>query len=157
MGRPSSFTTEIADLICQRIAEGETLRAICEDPDFPSRSMVHRWLETDLEFQGRYALAMLLRADAWGDEILDIADNEPDAAKARVRVDARKWLMAKAAPRKYGDRQAIELDVQQRYAGMSDAELESEMRSLLAKPTTVTPPGEDQERQLVPVSTMGQP
>jgi len=46
--------------------------------------------------------------DAMVEEILEICDSTDtdDAAIARdrLRIDTRKWLMAKLAPRKYGDR-----------------------------------------------------
>jgi hypothetical protein len=48
--------------------------------------------------------------ERWADEIVTLAD-EPVAPndnaavqRARLRVDTRKWLMSKLAPRKYGDR-----------------------------------------------------
>jgi hypothetical protein len=37
-GRPSDYTQEIADLICERIADGESLRAICAGDDMPNKS-----------------------------------------------------------------------------------------------------------------------
>lgn len=48
------------------------------------------------------------QADLYADEIIEIADAcEPEAAavaKAKARIDARKWLAARLAPKKYGDR-----------------------------------------------------
>ena len=41
IGRPSSYVKEVADDICQLIAQGESLRKICERPGMPSlRSQV---------------------------------------------------------------------------------------------------------------------
>ena len=60
------------------------------------------------------------QAEHWADEIIEIADDSgldvvnngeggyridgEAIQRARLRVDARKWLMSKLAPKKYGDR-----------------------------------------------------
>ncbi len=58
-----------------------------------------------------YNSAQQARAELLADEIIDISDNEPDANRARVMVDARKWYASKMQPSKYGDR--IDLNVTQ--------------------------------------------
>lgn len=104
MARPSEYTQEIADQICERLAEGESLRSICWDDPFPNKSTVFRWLAANKEFRDQYARARETQADAIADEILDIADEAEDAAKARLQVDARKWLAGKLRPKVYGDK-----------------------------------------------------
>jgi len=122
-GRPSSFTQAIADVICLRMAEGESLRKICADDGMPSQSMVFRWLAQDDTFREQYARARESQADFLAEEILEIADestsdtytdengnervNNEVVARSRLRVDARKWLASKMAPKKYGDKVAI--------------------------------------------------
>ena len=110
-GRPSSFTQATADEICERLASGKGLAEICRDPVMPSEATVYRWLDQHEAFTAQYAKARLLQADHFGDEILEIADEGSleDTQRARLRVDARKWLMSKLAPKKYGDRVAQEL------------------------------------------------
>jgi hypothetical protein len=53
------------------------------------------------------------RADLLAKEILEIADapckDAVEVAHARNRLDTRKWLASKLAPRKYGDRVAHEI------------------------------------------------
>jgi len=119
IGRPSGFTEEIADVICERLANGESLRAICRDDGMPSTSMVFRWLGEFSNFRDRYARAREAQADALFDEILEIADettfdteitengsrpNSEWIARSRLRVDARKWMASKLAPKKYGEK-----------------------------------------------------
>lgn len=120
MGRPSTYSQEIADLICERIADGESLRAICRDESMPCKSSVFKWLSVHALFADQYARAREAQADTMADEILDIADetafdsiesengglkpNQEWIARSRLRVDARKWLAAKMAPKKYGDK-----------------------------------------------------
>ena len=126
-GRPSGYTQEIADVICERLANGESLRRICESEDMPSLSMVMRWLGANAEFREQYARARELQAEFIFDQMAEIADdgtndwmasNAPDCegykfnsehvSRSKLRIDARKWMLAKMAPRKYGDKQQID-------------------------------------------------
>lgn len=123
MGRPSGYSEEISLRICERLVEGESLRAICRDEDMPSQSMVFRWLETDEAFRERYARARELQADTFADELTEICDdgrndwmlahggedagwkaNGENIQRARLRVDTRKWIASKLKPKKYGDK-----------------------------------------------------
>lgn len=109
VGRPSDFTQEVADAICEKLAEGESLRSICYAEDMPACSTVFRWLSLDATFSEQYARARESQADALFDEILSIADEEKDdVQRSRLRVDARKWMAGKLRPKKYGERQEIE-------------------------------------------------
>lgn len=124
MARPTDYTPELVSLICGRIAEGESLRAVCRDPDMPVTSTVMLWISKYPEFTEQYAKAMEARADAMFDELLEIADdgtndwmekknaegeivgwtlNGEHVQRSKLRVDARKWALARMSPRKYGD------------------------------------------------------
>ncbi|SEG61156.1 hypothetical protein SAMN04488115_107313 [Bosea lathyri] len=125
-GRRSTFTQETADTICERIADGQSLRSICADDDMPAKSMVFRWLVSNEAFRDQYAIAREAQADALFDEILDIADTTEEGTKSksgpngietttgdmiehrRLRVDARKWMASKLQPKKYGDKTQLE-------------------------------------------------
>lgn len=109
MARPSEFTQEVADHICERLSDGESLRSICRDAEFPDKATVFRWLAVNKEFRDQYARARETQADAIADEILNIADEADDAAKARVQIDARKWLAGKLRPKVYGDKVSQEI------------------------------------------------
>ena len=127
MGRPSDYSTEITTAICERLTQGESLRAICSDDAMPAKSTVMRWLGDHKDFQDQYARAREAQADYWAEEIIEISDDDKQdaitdaesgntkinsefVARSRLRVDTRKWLMARMAPKKYGDK----LDVEQR-------------------------------------------
>jgi hypothetical protein len=72
------------------------------------------------EFSDQYARAREAQADSWADDIIQISDdgendtykdedghertNQDVIARSRLRVDTRKWLMARMAPKKYGDK-----------------------------------------------------
>ena len=100
------YTPALADTICRRISEGESLRAICRDPEIPSEGTVRGWAREDREGFGlRYRLARELQLDHWADLIIDIADEENrDPRDRQIRIETRKWIMSKLAPRRYGDR-----------------------------------------------------
>jgi hypothetical protein len=123
MARPSTYTTEVAEEICRRLATGDSLRAICRGEGFPPESTVRLWVVDDVEgFAARYTRARDIGLDAMADELLEIADSPmegqrveegPDGKKVvredmlghrRLQVDARKWLLCKLAPKRYGDR-----------------------------------------------------
>ncbi|MBB0023646.1 terminase small subunit protein [Ralstonia pickettii] len=128
VGRPSSFTQAVADTICERLALGESLRAICRSEGMPDQSTVFDWLRKHEDFAKQYARAREDQAEFYLDEIMAIADdsrgdtetrvdsqgNEYDAPnnewiqRSKLRVDARKWAMSKLAPKKFGDKIGVE-------------------------------------------------
>jgi len=120
-GRPSDYTPELANQICDRLAAGQSLREICRDDDMPHESTVRKWAVEDREgFYTQYARAREAQTEYWADEIVAIADDSArdswtdengvervdhdHISRSRLRVDTRKWLMSKLAPKKYGDR-----------------------------------------------------
>jgi hypothetical protein len=107
-GRSSEFTEAVADTICERIADGESLRAICKDDTMPSTSSVCKWLGQFPEFAEQYARARELQADALFDDCLAIADNKSELAaekadERRLQIDTRKWMAGKLKG-KYSDK-----------------------------------------------------
>lgn len=106
MGRPSDYTTEIADQICDQLADGDSLRQICLDERMPNRSTVLRWLEGNEYFAAKYARAREAQADYMDDLILDTANAcTPDTSQAdRVKIGAYQWRAEKLKPKKYGPR-----------------------------------------------------
>src|SRR3954471_18390830 len=90
----SLYTPQLAERICKRIAEGESLRAICRDPGMPTEGAVRAWARDNRdEFRSRYRLARELQLEYWADQIVEIADaSESDPRDRQVRIDTRKWL-----------------------------------------------------------------
>ncbi len=143
--------------ILERIADGESLRAICEGENTPARSLVFEWLAADASFADQYAHAREEQADALFDEILDIADDgrndwmkrnhgEDDPAwvengealnRSRIRIDARKWMAGKLRPKKYGDRVDGELTLK------ADETITGLMTRVAAKGARLIAPQED--------------
>ena len=123
-GRPSSYTQEVGDEICERMCNGESLRAICDPDSMPNRATVFRWLGKDQKFRDQYAHAREEQADSIFDECLQIADDatndymttqDADGAtgyklngehvqRSKLRIDTRKWMAGKMRPKKYGEK-----------------------------------------------------
>lgn len=126
-GRPSGYSEAIGDEICERIANGESLRKICLGEHMPSQAAVFRWLGDDryVIFREQYARARLAQADLIFDEIIDIADdgsndwmerhddqggnigwkeNGESINRSKIRIDARKWMAGKLRPKVYGEK-----------------------------------------------------
>lgn len=132
MARPSAYTPELAEIICARLAGGESLKSIGQEEAMPSERSVYRWLANpeNVEFRQKYACARESQAEAFLEEIIEIADNATDDVqllgldnsesddgravikhsaiqRARLQVDTRKWAMSKLAAKKYGDKTVV--------------------------------------------------
>lgn len=102
----AEFSQELFDQICERIADGESLRAICASAEMPNHRDVTRWLASMPEIVPQYARAREVQADKLFDECLTIADQYDATAekleggtdhinRARLRIDTRKWMAGK--------------------------------------------------------------
>lgn len=108
-GRPSTYTEEQGNLICDKLTEGVSLRKLCMQDDFPTASTVYVWLDRFPEFAEKYARAREAATEDMLEDIIEIADNPKlEAQDKRVRIDARKWAMSKLKPKKYGDKVGVE-------------------------------------------------
>ncbi|SEA16458.1 hypothetical protein [Microbulbifer marinus] len=122
MTRPTIYNDELAEQICRRIADGESLHRICADSDMPSRSTVLLWLRSGErpEFLNQYLDAKDAKADFLADQVLEIADGCEGAERnteiqaARLRIEARQWYSKVTAPKKYSDRLAVDQKTEHR-------------------------------------------
>lgn len=112
MGRPSDYSEKGADLICELIAGGESLRRICLKDGFPDRATVLRWLDKHEEFAAKYARARELQGDVMDEDIGEVIDEvrsgAMDPQAGRVVLAGLQWRAAKLAPKKYGDKIAVD-------------------------------------------------
>ena len=110
---------KIFPIILSEIEEGASLRSILRREDMPTQKTFFDWIHNDEEKVKQYARACELRADTIFEEILEIADesnndtiytdkgeipNSEWMARSRLRVDARKWMLGKINPKKYGEK-----------------------------------------------------
>lgn len=153
-GPPSKYNQALAAEICERLANGESLRSICRDEHMPSDFAVRNWVIHDVEgFASHYTRARDAGLDVLADEVLEIADdgtndwmekhgknggtfiaeNGEAMARSRLRFDARRWYLSKLAPKRYGDRQAVELSGSVEIRDMSEEDMRAELAALVAK------------------------
>lgn len=136
--KPDPWTDEIEAEIFDRIAKGGAVRNILKDDWLPSAGTFYRRLDADAAFAERYARAKEQLADTIFDECLTIADsqegdvyerdgvemvNHDAIARAKLRIDTRKWMAGKLRPKVYGEKLELSGDdksplqiVIQRYA-----------------------------------------
>jgi hypothetical protein len=107
MATPLEFDQAVADVICERLAIGESLRTICgaeRAEGLPGQTTVYRWLAENEDFAKQYARTRESQGDTYADRAVDEALTATDAAIGRLRMDALKWAASKLAPKKYGDK-----------------------------------------------------
>ncbi len=119
------LTDGIWSVILDRIAAGESLNKICSTVDMPGRKAVFERIGKDTTAMQQYNLALSLRADTHAEELLTISDDGTNdtyvddegnrrvdtdvIARSKLRVDTRKWIISRMDPKRYGDRQTIDL------------------------------------------------
>lgn len=123
MGRPTIYSDELVDCICDELMVGRSLRKICEDEAMPHISTVMRWIAERDDFCEQYTRARQVQAEYLLDELIDIADDsskdyvivdgqerldQEHIQRAKLRIDTRKWNIEKLAPKKYGAKQQLE-------------------------------------------------
>ena len=126
-GRPTDYKDEIADEICARLIEGESLNKICKDDHMPQRQTIYNWKRQNEEFFDKYERARRDQIDTFIDQIIDIADdntndtiefdkngkkikipNKEHMMRSGLRIDTRKWIASKIMPKRFGDKVEVE-------------------------------------------------
>jgi hypothetical protein len=128
MGRRSTFTQELADEICNRIAEGEPLRQICRDEHMPNFVTVYDWRDSNPEFAQRLARAREIGEEVIEQGTLEIADdgrndwmekfndkgesigwtlNGEHVQRSKLRIETRLKLLKVWNPAKYAEKLAL--------------------------------------------------
>lgn len=110
------------DLIIKDISEnGMPIRQALKGMNMPSSSTFFKWIAENEDMAKRYARACEVRADMIFEEILEISDKQSEDVigedeygnqiinhniiqRNRLQVDARKWVLGKMNPKKYGDK-----------------------------------------------------
>lgn len=147
MAGQSQWGQDTRNDILDKLSVGKSLREICSAEGMPSESLVRKWVTQDDDFGTQFARAREAGMEALGDEILQIADsqegdiivsddgreivNHDAIQRAKLRVDTRKWIMSKIAPKKYGDR--LDLNHSGSIDTMSDSAVDARLAYLLGK------------------------
>lgn len=119
MGHPPA----VWDRILLRLENGESLNKITAEDGYPRQATVYRLLEADPVFSEKYARARARQADTIAEEALQSAITAVDPATGRLAFDARRWFAGKVAPKKWGERNTVDLNLHHDPANMTDADL----------------------------------
>lgn len=136
-GRPTRYTPEIADEICQRLAAGEPLAVICRDERMPCYEAVNAWQNGSVRsvpasFSAAIARARVNGIDAIAADARKVARGEEgyssgDVQRDKLIVETDLKLLAKWDPRRYGDK------VQQEISGPDGGSVQQELTIRLVK------------------------
>lgn len=123
------FDQKKFDEVLKLIEEGESLRKSCELVKF-NRSTFYYVIDERDDLKDKYARATKDRHDKIFEEILDIADdssndyitdsegfeklNQEHVQRSKLKIDARKWMLGKMNPKKYGEHLKIDQTVNER-------------------------------------------
>jgi hypothetical protein len=127
MGRHSTYTPEIGQQICARLAKGEPLTHICESEEMPAPRTVSDWKEAHPEFSADFARARDQGYDAIAADCLRIADTPVEGVEyttkadggmeekrgdmlghRKLQIETRLKLLAKWDPKRYGDKLGLD-------------------------------------------------
>lgn len=131
-GRPSTYSKDVAQTICELLSDGVPLREICRMEGMPQWRTVYNWMYSDdllgeagVGLSSAIARAREVGYDAMAEECLIIADTpkwgqkqvmsddgstttvEDMLGHRKLQIETRLKLLAKWNPKKYGDRQIL--------------------------------------------------
>lgn len=121
---PSQVKTLFKKVIAE-VEKGKALNHLLGTSGFPSRRKFYEWIREKEDLRERYARACEIRAEAIFDEIIQIADDDTNDTeytesgakvnsewvnRSRIKIDARKWVLSKMQPKKYGDKLDVTSD-----------------------------------------------
>jgi alkyl hydroperoxide reductase subunit AhpC len=116
MARPSEYNFDLCIEICNKIADGQNIKAILESKDnYPAFSTWCKWKRENQELSNLYVNSIQDKSesvDAQIDEIWEGCKNGLyDASTANVLIQTLKWKASKYYPKMFGDK------VQQEHSG----------------------------------------
>lgn len=148
MGRPSLYTAEVVEAICERLSEGEPLAQICRGEGMPAARTVRDWIAERPDVSAAIARAREDGEDRIAADCLEIADDgsrdyKPNddgrevvdhdhIQRAKLRIDTRLKLLAKWNPKKWGERTTLAGDADAPLVGLSEAQVQERLAKLLA-------------------------
>jgi len=109
---------KIINDICEIVRSGEALRNACKKIKVSTASF-YKYIDDNEEYQKQYARACEERAENIFEDILKIADSQENDVidtehgpitnhnainRNRTQIEARKWMLSKLQPKKYGDK-----------------------------------------------------
>lgn len=109
--RPSIYDPGMLDKVCDELIAGRSILKICESEDFPHHVEIYREMHRHPDLFQVIAKAREAQQDFIADELIEMADlaTPEDVNVVKLRIWARQWRAAKLAPKKYGDKQVVDI------------------------------------------------
>lgn len=141
------YDAELAAKVLDLLAQSGSLRRVCRELGV-SRNSIIPWVVDNTEgFGDAYARAKEHGIDTLVEETLDIADdgsndymetehgqalNSESIQRSKVRVETRRWLAERLAPRRYGLRQGLDVTSSDGTLQMDDTARSARVAQLVA-------------------------
>ena len=109
--RPSIYDLGILQAICDGLVEGLSVKQVCQTDDMPRWQEVYLAMQKDEDVRTAIAQAREAQQEVTADDIVEMADlaTAEDHNVVKLRIWARQWRAAKLAPKKYGEKQSLEV------------------------------------------------
>ena len=108
MGRPSTYSDDVAREICERLSKGEPLAQICRDEGMPCPNTVRTWAREREPLAEAIARAREDGFDEIATRTRETArgrgDSSGDVQRDKLIIETDLKLLAKWDPKRYGDR-----------------------------------------------------
>lgn len=143
MGRKSSYTPKLAEKVLESLRLTGSLHRTCKEVGV-GRTAVINWVTEDIDgFASEYARCKLEGIDALVEDTLEIGDEPPPVlqngaidhgavAHAKLRIETRRWLAERMAPKKYGLKQGLDMTNSDGSLQMDESTRSARVAQLLA-------------------------
>jgi len=138
------YDQKIADAVCDLLEDGQSLRKAAESQGVSARTILN-WTKQNPDFFTQYTRARDIGYRLLADEILEISDevtleakydgedvkldlSAGSVARNRLRVDTRKWMLAKMLPKIYGEK--IEIDQKTTLTDLTEEQIDARIKQL---------------------------
>ncbi len=137
-GAPVQFpyNPDLALWICFDIAAGGKLSDVAKTRGLPSDVTIYEWMMNEPAFAEAYTRAREIRAHRMFDQLETLADSadSENAQAVRIRVETRRWMLAKIVPKVYGDKITADVTLS---ATLEQLVLKSLERQAAGEPKTI--------------------
>lgn len=104
----TAYDNALAELILDRMAEGESVASICASAGYPERKIVRRWLATVPEFYAKFMAARDLQAESLQDQMIEIEtrvlSGDLEAKQAKAALDSLQFRIQRLCPKRWGNK-----------------------------------------------------